>query len=98
MHTWFLLKVQVIDLNEASNRICHSLAQHQVLFAHAEVFKWAFQAGAEVMFAGFPNKENIVEQISKMPLSADTSARRCEDLSGDVFKQLLSLPCLVDCI
>ena len=69
-------------LNEAGYRICHSLAQHQVPFVHAEVFKKAFLAGAEVMFAGFPNKEKIVEQISKLPLSAR--------VRGDVFKQLLS--------
>ena len=65
--------------NEASYRICHSLAQNQVPFAHAKV-----------LFAGFPNKDKIVEQISKLRLSADTCARRCDDLSGDVFKQLLS--------
>ena len=77
-------------LNEAVYRICYSIARHLMPFIHAEVFKKAFLAGAEVMFAGFQNKEKIVEQISKLPLSADTSARRCEDLSGDVFKQLLS--------
>ena len=76
-------------LNEASYRTCHSIVQHQVPFVRAEVFKKAFPAGAEVMFAGFPNKEKIVEQIRKLPLSADTCARGCEDLSGDVFKQLL---------
>ena len=64
-------------LNEASYRICHSLAQHQVPFAHAEVFKKAFLAGAEVMFVGFPNKEKIVEHIRKLLLSADTCARCC---------------------
>ena len=77
-------------LNKASYRICHSLAHYLVPFVHAEVFKKAFLAGAEVMFAGFPNKEKLVEQISKLPRSADTPASRCEDLSGDVFKQLLS--------
>ena len=80
----------VSHLNKASYRSCHSFEQHQVLFVHAEVFKKAFQAGAEVMFAAFPNKEKIVEQIRNLPLSADTSARGWEGLSGDVFKQLLS--------
>ena len=42
------------------------------------------------MFAGFLNKEKIVEQITRLLLSTDTCARRCEDLSGDVFKQLLN--------
>ena len=67
-------------LNEAGHRVCHSLAQYQIPFAQAEMFKKAFLAGAEVMFAGFPNKEKIVKKISKLPLSADTCARRCEDL------------------
>ena len=58
-------------LNEAVYRIFCSLAQHQVPLAYAEVFKKAFQAGAKVMFTGFPNKEKIVEYISKLPLSAD---------------------------
>ena len=77
-------------LNEASYRIYHFLAQHQVPFAHGELFKKAFLSGGEVMFAGFPNKVKIVEQINKLPLSVDTCACRCEDLSGDVFKELLS--------
>ena len=77
-------------LNEASYRICHSLAQHQVPFTHAEVFKKAFMVGAEVMFAGFLTKQKIIEHISKLPLSADACVRRCDDLSGDDFKQLLS--------
>ena len=38
------------------------------------------------MFAGFLNNEKIDEHNSKLPLSA---GRRCEDLSGAVFKQLL---------
>ena len=76
-------------VNEARYHIRHSLAQHQVLFVHAEVFKTAFLAGVEDMLAGFPNKEKSVEEISRLAISADTCARRCEDLSGDVFKQLL---------
>ena len=52
--------------------------------------KKAVLSGGEVMFAGFPNKETIVEQINKLPLSGDTCTCRCEDLSGDVFKELLS--------
>ena len=49
------LKVRV-NLNEASYRISHSLAQHVVPFTHAEVFKKAFLVGAEVRFAGFRTK------------------------------------------
>ena len=70
MHTWARRREcrfaqGASHLNEVSYRTCHSFAQHQVPFAHAEVFKTAFLAGAEVMFAGFPNKEKIVEQISR---------------------------------
>ena len=54
-------------LNEASCRIYHSLAQHQVPF----VLKTAFLVGAEVMFAGFPNIVKRVEQINKLPLSSN---------------------------
>ena len=75
-------------LNEETSHL--SLPQNQVPFVHAEVFKRAFQSGADVMYAGFPNKEKVVEHISKLTLSVDPRARRCEDLSGDVFKQLWS--------
>ena len=93
IHTWARRSMSVFaqgagHLNEVSYRISHSLARHQVPLAHAKVFNTAFLAGAEVVFVGFPNKEKSVEQISKLPLSADTCARRCE--SGDVFKPLLS--------
>ena len=54
-------------LNEASCHICYLLAQHQVLFTHAELFKKAFMASAEVLFAGFQNKDKIVQQIGKLP-------------------------------
>ena len=37
--------------NEASCRICYLLAQHQVPFTHAKLFKKAFMASAEVLFA-----------------------------------------------
>ena len=62
MHTWARRRVSVFasHVNETSYRICHSLAQHQMPFAHAKVFKKAFLAGAEVIFAGFPNKIKIV--------------------------------------
>ena len=62
-------------LNEASYRICYLLAQHQVPFTHAELFKKAFIASAEVLFAGFQNKDKIVQLIEKLPLSPDTCAR-----------------------
>ncbi|KAI0217488.1 CD109 antigen [Lamellibrachia satsuma] len=93
IHAWARRSMSVFaqgagHLNEASYRISHSLARHQVPLAHAKVFNTAFLAGAEVVFVGFPNKEKSVEQISKLPLSADTCARRCE--SGDVFKPPLS--------
>ena len=77
-------------VNEASYRICYSLAQHQVPFSHAEMFKKAFMSSAEVLFASFPNKDKIVQQIGKLPLSSDTCARRCDDLSGDIFVQLMA--------
>ena len=54
-------------LNEASCHICYLLAQHQVLFTHAELFKKAFMASAEVLFAGFQNKDKIVQQFGKLP-------------------------------
>ena len=38
----------------------------------------------------FRIKRKLSNILTKLPLSADTSARGCEDLSGDVFKQLLS--------
>ena len=78
------------NLNEASYRICYLLAQHQVLFTHAELFKKAFMARAEVLFAGFQNKDKIVQQIGKLSLSPDTCARRCDELSGDIFTQLVT--------
>ena len=77
-------------LNEASYRICYLLAQHQVLFTHAELFKKTFMASAEVLFAGFQNKDKIVQQIGTLPLSPDTCARRCDELIGDIFTQLVT--------
>ena len=77
-------------LNEASYRICYLLAQHQVPLTHAQLFKKAFMASAEVLFAGFQNKDKIVQQIGKLPLSPDTCARRCDELSGDIFTQLMT--------
>ena len=47
-------------------------------------------ASAEVLFAGFQNKDKIVQQIGKLPLSPDTCARRCDELSGDIFTQLMT--------
>ena len=81
---------RVCHLNEASYRICYLLAQHQVPLTHAELFKKAFMASAEVLFAGFQNKDKIVQQIGKLPLSPDTCARRCDELSGDIFMQLMT--------
>ena len=70
-------------LNEDSYRICYLLAQHQVSFTHAELFKNAFMASAEILFASFQNKDKIVKQTGKLPLSPDTCACRCDDLSGN---------------
>ena len=50
-------------INEASYRICYLLAQHQVPLTHAEFFKKAFMASAEVLFTGFQNKDKIDQQI-----------------------------------
>ena len=75
--------------NEGSYRICYLLAQHQVPFTHAALFKKAFMASAEVLFAGFQNKDKIVQHIGKLPLSTDTCARRCDEFSGDVCSALL---------
>ena len=47
-------------------------------------------ASAEVLFAGFQNKDKIVQQIGKLPLSPDTCARRYDELSGDIFMQLMT--------
>ena len=77
-------------LNEASYRICYLLAQYQVPFTHSELFKKAFMASAEVLFAGFQNKDKIVQQIGKLTLSPDTCARQCDELSGDIFTQLMT--------
>ena len=59
-------------------------------FPHAELFKKTFMASAEVLFAGVQNKDKIVQQIGKLPLSPDTCARRCDELSGDIFTQLMT--------
>ena len=48
-------------LNEVSYRICCLLAQHQVPFTHAELFKKAFIDSAEVLFAGFQNKDRATD-------------------------------------
>ena len=77
-------------LNEASCRICYLLAQHQVPLTYAELFNKAFMASAEVLFAGFQNKDKIVLQIGKLPLSTDTCARRCDELNGGIFIQLMT--------
>ena len=77
-------------LNEASYRICYLLAQHQVPFTHSELFKKAFMASGEVLFAGFQNKDKIVQQNGKLPLSPDACARRYNELSGDIFTQLMT--------
>ena len=47
-------------------------------------------ANAEVLFAGLQNKDKIVQQIGKLPLSPDTCARGCDELSGDIFMQLMT--------
>ena len=47
-------------------------------------------ASAEVLFAGFQNKDKIVQQSGKLPLSPDTCARRCDELSGDIFTLLMT--------
>ena len=47
-------------------------------------------ASAEVLFAGFQNKDKIVQHIGKLPLSHDTCARRCDELSGGIFTQLMT--------
>ena len=70
-------------LNEASYHICY-------LLGHTELFKKAFMGSAEVLFAGFQNKDKIVQQIGKLPLSPDTCAHRCYELSGDIFTQLMT--------
>jgi len=44
----------------------------------------------KLSFPGFPNKEKIIKQINTLPLSADTCARPCDDMSDNVIKQLLS--------
>ncbi|KAI0223668.1 Protein ZBED8 [Lamellibrachia satsuma] len=75
---------------QASYRICYLLAQHQVPFAHAELFKKAFMASAKVLFAGFQNKDKIVQQTGKLHLSPDTCACRCDELSGDILTQLMT--------
>ena len=62
-------------LNEASYRIYYLLAQHQVPLTQPALFKKAFMASAEVLFAGFQNKDKIVQQIGKLLLSPDTCAR-----------------------
>ena len=54
-------------------------------FAHAEVFKMASLANAEVKFPRF------IKQINTLPLSADTCARPCDDMSDNVIKQLLRM-------
>ena len=77
-------------LNEASYHICSLLVQPQVPLTYAELFKKAFMASAEVLFAGFQNKDKIVQHIGKLPLSPDTCARRCDELSGDIFAQLMT--------
>ena len=77
-------------LNEASYRICYLLAQHQVSLTHAQLFKNAFMASAEVLFAGFQNKDKIMQQIGKLALSNDTCARRCDELSGNISMQLMT--------
>ena len=42
--------------NEASDRICYLLAQHQVPLTHAELFKKAFIASAELCSLVFRTK------------------------------------------
>ena len=58
--------------NEASYRICSLLVQPQVPLTYAELFKKAFMASAEVLFADFQNKDKIMQHIGKLPLSPDT--------------------------
>ena len=41
-------------------------------------------------FCSLVFKTKIVQQIGKLPLSPDTCARRCDDLSGDIFTQLMT--------
>ena len=41
-------------------------------------------------FCSLVFRTKIVQQIGKLPLSPDTCARRCDELSGDIFTQLMT--------
>ena len=74
-------------LNEASYRICYLLAQHQVPLTHAELFKEAFMASAEVLFAGFQIRScNRLGNCHFHPTHVPGDV----ELSGDIFTLLMT--------
>lgn len=51
--------------------------------------KECFLVASETLFDPFPNRDKIIAEIKKMPLSRETCTRRCEQLADDVLQQLI---------
>ena len=56
-------------VTEASFRICYLLVKYKKAFSDAEIMKQCFIAGSESVFSSFANKEKILTEIKKLPLS-----------------------------
>ena len=74
---------------EASFRVSHLLSKHKKPFTDGDLFKEAMAITAETVFNGFKNKDDIKTALRSVQLGPNTVARRVEEMSGDVDRQVL---------
>ncbi|KAG8226728.1 hypothetical protein J437_LFUL004378 [Ladona fulva] len=66
----------------------HLLVKKKKPFQDGELLKEAFLAGAESLFEGFSNKQEIISAIQELQLSDSTVSRRIEAIADDMQSQL----------
>ncbi|KAK0138833.1 General transcription factor II-I repeat domain-containing protein 2 [Merluccius polli] len=71
--------------SKTSSRV---LAKRKKPFMDGEIVKEAFLEAADVLFADFKNRKEIVSAIQDMQLSRNSVTRRCEGMAEDVEQQL----------
>jgi len=72
------------NANEALMRVVWILGRHKKTFTDAEVVKECMIATSNMLY------KKIVEAVKQMPLSDSTASRRADDLSDNVFDQLIA--------
>ncbi|XP_078509765.1 general transcription factor II-I repeat domain-containing protein 2-like [Lissotriton helveticus] len=76
-------------VTEASFQICYLLAKHKKPFTDAELVKKCFLSAADILFAHYPNKSNIMKEIGALQLSDSTCTRRIESMGDNVLAQVI---------